>query len=465
MSRDRGRNGARSAPSSTAPASRSATAATSSSTGAPLSRPAGDPDHRRVRAQRRERGVRVGRLAVVDVARRPPTSATGSLRCRSGTNARSPAPDRRRGRPRGRGPARRRPARSRRCAGRPGATSRDAGRARAVAERAVDEHGRRRRRAGPGAGAPSVNETCRPGRGGQPAAPPPGRRRCRPRRCPRRPRSAPWPAAYASKPPCQSRWSGAEVEHRAPAAGRTDGAECSWKLDSSTASTSYGGSAVTASTTGSPTLPVATARSPAARSIDSSIRTVVVLPLVPVSASHGAGRAAQPPGQLDLADHLDAGRGGRGAAAARPAASPATTTSSRCRPAAPSAPSASVAPAARAPRSRRRRPVHHGDPGAEPQQRPRRRRPRAPAPATTTRARPRTAPPGRPAPAGPPRPSLAVTRQPVGDELGVEQAEPEGDGEPGDDPEPDDHRDLRPAGQLEVVVDRRHLEQPFAGAS
>src|SRR6185312_586642 len=95
-------------------------------------------------------------------------------------------------------------------------------------------------------------------------------------------------AAYAAKSPCQSRWSGARLRIAA-ATGRTDGAECSWKLDSSTASTSYGGSAVTASTTGRPTLPVATARSPAARSIDSSIRTVVVLPLVPVSASQGGG--------------------------------------------------------------------------------------------------------------------------------------------------------------------------------
>ena len=58
-----------------------------------------------------------------------------------------------------------------------------------------------------------------------------------------------------------------------------------------------------------PTLPTASARSPAARRIDSSIRTVVVLPFVPVTASHGAASGpAQPPGELDLADHLDAAR-------------------------------------------------------------------------------------------------------------------------------------------------------------
>ena len=39
---------------------------------------------------------------------------------------------------------------------------------------------------------------------------------------------------------------------------------------------------------GVPTLPAAAALSPAARRIDSSIWTVVVLPLVPVTASHGA---------------------------------------------------------------------------------------------------------------------------------------------------------------------------------
>ncbi len=72
------------------------------------------------------------------------------------------------------------------------------------------------------------------------------------------------------------------------------GARCSWKLDSSTASTSYG--SATASATGTPTLPTASARRPAARSIEVSIRTAVVLPLVPVSASHGAapsGRSRQ----------------------------------------------------------------------------------------------------------------------------------------------------------------------------
>src|SRR5439155_21045403 len=46
------------------------------------------------------------------------------------------------------------------------------------------------------------------------------------------------------------------------------------------------------------------------------------------------------------------------------------------------------------------------------------------------------------------------------DEVGVEQAEAEGHEQPGDEPEPHDDGELGPAGQLEVVVDRRHAEHP-----
>ena len=108
------------------------------------------------------------------------------------------------------------------------------------------------------------------------------------------------------------------------------GDQCSWKLDSSTASTSYGAvGRVTASTTGQADV-AGGDRAPAGRRrIASSIVTVVVLPLVPVTASQGAARrraAPQPPGQLDLADHLDAGgRGGRQQRVRR-AASPGEVT-------------------------------------------------------------------------------------------------------------------------------------------
>ena len=91
-----------------------------------------------------------------------------------------------------------------------------------------------------------------------------------------------------SGPAYQSRWSSATLSTAADSA-RIDEVQCSWKLESSTARTSYGSGSITASTIGSPTLPQATVRSPPARSIASSICTVVVLPLVPVTASQGAG--------------------------------------------------------------------------------------------------------------------------------------------------------------------------------
>ena len=112
----------------------------------------------------------------------------------------------------------------------------------------------------------------------------------------------PLSAAYASSEPCQSRWSGATLS-TAAARGVTVEDQCSWKLDSSTASTSYGAPAAspgpapeagpepptpaTTSTMGVPTLPTSIVRWPAASSMRASIRTTVVLPSVPVTASHG----------------------------------------------------------------------------------------------------------------------------------------------------------------------------------
>ncbi len=79
---------------------------------------------------------------------------------------------------------------------------------------------------------------------------------------------------------------------QALASGDTDAVECSWKLESSTASTSYGCGWSTASSTGVPALPTAALRRPAAVSIAASMVTVVVLPLVPVTVSHGAAPVA-----------------------------------------------------------------------------------------------------------------------------------------------------------------------------
>ena len=77
-----------------------------------------------------------------------------------------------------------------------------------------------------------------------------------------------------------------------PAAGRTDGAQYSWKLDSSTASRSAGW--LSASSTGLPMLPHSCADSPAAVSMACTIEVVVVLPLVPVTASQRRGGPYRP---------------------------------------------------------------------------------------------------------------------------------------------------------------------------
>ena len=80
-------------------------------------------------------------------------------------------------------------------------------------------------------------------------------------------------------------------------------------------------------------LPTAAVRRPAARSIDSSMSVVVVLPFVPVTTSHGAGvRAAEPPGELELAPHRHARAPARramtGACGGRPGDTTRTSASS-----------------------------------------------------------------------------------------------------------------------------------------
>ena len=86
---------------------------------------------------------------------------------------------------------------------------------------------------------------------------------------------------------------------------------------------------MTASTIGSPTLPQAIERSPALRSIASSICTVVVLPLVPVTASHGARVARGPAAARRARPRPRPGPRARppGRAAARRGASPGEVTS------------------------------------------------------------------------------------------------------------------------------------------
>src|SRR5438876_392213 len=61
------------------------------------------------------------------------------------------------------------------------------------------------------------------------------------------------------------------------------------------------------------------------------------------------------------------------------------------------------------------------------------------------------------------RPKGSSGESAMSDEFGVEQPGAERDGQSGDDPEAHDDRDLLPSGQLEMVVDRRHLEDPLPG--
>ena len=74
-----------------------------------------------------------------------------------------------------------------------------------------------------------------------------------------------------------------------PASGFTEGAQNSWKEESSTASTVGCGVARSASRMGRPMLPHAALGRPADDRIDASIDVVVVFPLVPVTTNHFAG--------------------------------------------------------------------------------------------------------------------------------------------------------------------------------
>src|SRR5215208_7322324 len=83
-------------------------------------------------------------------------------------------------------------------------------------------------------------------------------------------------------------------------------------------------------------------------------------------------------------------------------------------------------------------------------------RPERPSPATSTGS-PANHPGGQRAGQVSAAPWLA-TGASGGQELGVEQPQPEGHGQPGQDPEAHDHGELRPLRQLEVEVDGGHLE-------
>src|SRR5215469_6062221 len=267
---------------------------------------------------------------------------------------------------------------------------------------------------------------------------------------------------------CQSRWCAATFSTTA-ASGLIVVLQYSWKLDSSTATTGYGSGSVTTSRIGVPTFPAAMLRWPAAASMAASIRTVVVLPLVPVMASHCCRR---PPGKVGRSRQASStspitstpasaalassGVSGRspGEVTTRPVPGGTAAPGPSC-----SGPSRTATPAlaSRAATSRRSAssrestavtwaPWLTSSVLAD--------WPVMPRPATTT---------GRPARsanwATAPAEVIGLGRQPGG----VEDAEPECDAQAADQPEPDHHGRLRPAEHLEMMVQWRHPEHSPAG--
>src|SRR4051812_25485615 len=230
---------------------------------------------------------------------------------------------------------------------------------------------------------------------------------------------------------------------------------------------------MTASASGSPTLPAATLRSPAARRIASSIWTVVVLPLVPVTASQGvswsgsrsrqasstspqtgtprarawarSGASGFQPGDVTSRSTWS----GRVAVTPAPSRTEAPRTSSSSALAA--RPSGASALSSRAvtvaPRCRRLSATAN---------------PETPKPATTARTPAQES--CRPRFAGFIGPDPWRRSSDARDPLGVEDAETGRHTDAADDPEPDRDRHLLPAEHLEVVVDRRDAEEPAPGA-
>src|SRR3954454_14165015 len=211
---------------------------------------------------------------------------------------------------------------------------------------------------------------------------------------------------------------------------------------------------MTASTSGNPTLPAATLRNPAARRIASSIRTVVVLPLVPVTASHGVSWAGSRSRQASSTSPqmgmprarawASSGASGRqpgevttrSASPGRVAVLPSPSTMR-----APSTSSSSAfgsLPAALSSRAVTSAPRWSRLSAAA--------NPETPKPATTARTPSQES--CRPRDDG----FIVGRSSDAGDPLGVEDAETGGHADPGDDPEPDRDGDLLPAEHLEVVV-------------
>src|SRR5699024_3661733 len=266
----------------------------------------------------------------------------------------------------------------------------------------------------------------------------------------------------------------------AAASALIDSCQCSWKLESSIASTSSPGSS-TASSSGVPMLPQALALSPAASSIDSSIVVVVVLPLVPVIASHFAslvprirqasstspmtgmpaaaaaastGWSGRQPGEVTTRSMSPSGRDSTCWAPRRMSTSKTSRIWTFSLTSEVSSPSMTMTSAPRTPRpvTRMRSPA---------------REELGPLKASGIAA---TAVPASGFAAGEVSAAelsagavsgrfSANSRHP----FGVEEADAGDDEECGDDPESDHDRHFGPALEFEVMLQRRHPEHPFAG--
>src|SRR4029453_5530381 len=212
----------------------------------------------------------------------------------------------------------------------------------------------------------------------------------------------------------------------------------------------------TASIRGSPTLPAATAWTPEAVSMAAASSGVVVLPLVPVTPTRGmvATRGAS---SISLQTGIPAARAAwmSGWASGRPGA-----TTSRARPSSspgPAGPRSVLTPKAASSPTSRSGASSQATTSAPASARWRAAaRPERPSPATSTGS-PANHSGGQWAARLWGGPGPLATGASGGQELGVEQPQPEGDGQAGQDPEAHDHGELRPVRELEVEGDGGHL--------
>src|SRR5438477_5388888 len=258
---------------------------------------------------------------------------------------------------------------------------------------------------------------------------------------------------YASNDPCQSRWSGARF-NRTETRGCRDSWSASWKDDASTTSTSWCSRAAVGN--GLPMLPHATASSPPARRQAAIMPDVVVFPFVPVTARYGTRPSPAPsshPPQIGMSRsraHLrtsaDGGIPGLVTTSVAPSGWGRSWPPARI-----FARSASTVwrspscPRGRASVITTEAPSFASAPAAA--------IPATPAPITTARS-----PENVPLTTSAPRAGSSSSQASPCDEVGVEQTDPDRRTEPRDDPEPNDHGELRPASELEMVVDRGHPE-------